>query len=139
MTALCALLALGLTPEVAESRAPYIERACETDQCRAVVAVLWKMETASTFALYPKSRHGCGPGSVLAGVTPTCAEMRVPEAGLRAAFVIYGLKLKRARGNVERGNVERAFRGYSGHPKYRDRYGRKAARLLAKVEARCKH
>ena len=135
--ALCALAALGGPAD----RAPLLVAACDSAECVRVLAVLWKVETASTFAVRPGTRYAFGPVQVLPvkGLTPTGAEMRDdPVVGLRAGWTVY--LAKRARLQVligRRPSSEVTFRWYNGHPKYRDGYGRRAARFLRVVERAC--
>ena len=135
--ALCALAALGGPAD----RAPLLVAACDSAECVRVLAVLWKVETASTFAVHPSTRYAFGPVQVLPvkGLTPTGAEMRDdPVVGLRAGWTVY--LAKRARLHVligRRPSNESTFRAYNGHPKNKWFYSRHAARLLRAVEVRC--
>lgn len=138
--AYCAFAALDdkdrLSHEDVLVRAQLIEAACAAEaadeSCPAVLTALWGLETAFTWTLTPSSRHACGVGQVVPGRMGTCAELAIPSNGLRAAWRVWLIKRQ-----VARGNVERTFRFYNGHPKNKMRYGARGARLMKKITKWC--
>ena len=136
--AMCALALLDrqdvLSQEGAEVRSQIIGAACEDRgaDCPIVLAVLWGMETAGTYSLTPRSRGSCGVGQVVPTKnTPTCKAMQDPIVGLRAAWYVWGVKVATTR------TLEGAFRAYNGHPKHKERYGKKAAKRCKAVMQHC--
>ena len=106
-------------------------------ECAAAVAAVWYLE--ARFRLYPRHRRGdgCGPGQQLPGrwgnsrvgygMTPTCDRLRVPAVGLAWAIKSLRAKAPRVRG------MEALLRAYNGHPRHRDRYGRRGLAIYLRA------
>lgn len=119
----------GLIVEACDQPGP---RELQGELCAEVLVVLWAIESAHTFAADPTTTHACGPLQVVpvAGLTPTCTELRSFEVGLQAGLTIMSWKLRRAGGRLGL-----AFRFYNG-AQHAQAYAWRAMRLWRRLRAR---
>jgi hypothetical protein len=81
----------------------------------------------------PRSTHGCGPLQVTpASGKQSCKSMTEPVVGIQAGWRVWQLKFARAKGSMRK-----AFEFYNGHPRNRERYGRKGQKMHAHVLLMC--